>query len=67
VSTIIALFFGAGLTLSAVAGVAVFATAALAALRSLWASSLDSLENALARSQAFGKEISQPRARWHTP
>ena len=64
---IIALFFGAGLTLSAIAGVAVFAAAALELLRSLLDSSLDAIESALARTQTFGKEISQPRARWHTP
>jgi hypothetical protein len=64
VNTIIALFFGVGLTLSAIAGMAVFASAALHLLRALAVSLLDSLERTLARTETFEQEISRPRAHW---
>lgn len=63
-STIIALFFGAGLTLSAIAGIVVFASAALHLLRAVVASLLDSLDRTLARTVASREEISRPRAHW---
>ena len=60
-STIIALFFGAGLTLSAIAGMAIFAEAALRLLHGAWTWSAESLRRAAAESAAAGKEISHPR------
>jgi len=60
-TAIIALFFGAGLTLSAVAGMAIFAAAALHGLRSAWRSTVESLDKVAARVEAASAEISQPR------
>jgi hypothetical protein len=60
-TAIIALFFGAGLTLSAIAGTAIFAAAALHVLRSAWRSTEESLDKAAARVDAARRQISQPR------
>jgi len=61
-AAIIALFFGAGLSLSAIAGMAIFAAAALHALRAAWRSIEESLDKAAARVDAAGRQISQPRS-----
>ena len=61
-TAIIALFFGAGLTLSAIAGMAIFAAAAVHMLRSAWRSTAESLDKAAARADAARTEFSHPRS-----
>jgi hypothetical protein len=59
--TIVALFFGAGLTLSVIAGMAIFAEAALRLLHGAWLWSIEAMQRATAPSALAGKKISQPR------
>ena len=61
-TAIIALLFGAGLTLAAIAGAAIFLAATLHLLRSAWRSTSDSLDRAAARAEAAAARVSQPRA-----
>ena len=65
-STMIAFLFGAGLALSAISGLVIFASAALHLVRAVMTASIDSLERALVRSATLDEEIGRPRAHWRT-
>jgi len=68
VITIIGFCFAIGLSLSAIAGAAVMAEAAMHLLRFACAPFVEALERSLSRAAgsdaAAGEEFGQPRARW---